>query len=195
MISLAVLWQIPPFFALEKDEILFFWEQTDTSYSKILSISKAYINKDPKKALNFTEQIITSTNDPLLKAKSYLQNGIIYTFSLEKQNESSLENLFEAQTIYKINNKLKELIFTEILIGEVYKKIGDTKRANIHFENAFNSSKKINLYNLSYLAFLAEYDLNINTKKFPNETLNNLINNFQNSGLKAYAFYIYIKEL
>ena len=119
LISLAITCHFSSFFALEKDEILFFWEQTDTSYNKVLSISKAYINTDPLKALSFTEQIIANTNDPLLKAKSYVQNGIIYTFSLEKENESSLENLFEAQTIYKSNNKLKELIFTEILIGEV----------------------------------------------------------------------------
>lgn len=190
LISLAITCHFSSFFALEKDEILFFWEQTDTSYNKILSISKAYINTDPLKALSFTEQIITNTNDPLLKAKSYVQNGIIYNFSLEKKNESSLENLFEAQTIYKGNSKLKELIFTEILIGEVYRKIGDIKRANIHFENAFNSSEKIELSKLSYLAFLAKYDLNINAEEFPYDRINDLINSFQNSNLKAFAFYI-----
>ena len=71
------------------------------------------------------------------------ENGIIYNYDYNNQNESSLENLLAAKEIYKKMKKIPQLIFTEILIGEVFRKFVDNKRAEISFEEAFNSSIKI----------------------------------------------------
>ena len=182
-------------FGLEKEEVLFFaiqndtlFNNNDTLYQNNLVLSRAYIGENPEKALIYSSQAIANTNNPFLKASCFLQNGIIYNYDYNK-NEASLENLFAAKEIYKEMKKVHQLIFTEILIGEVYRKFGDEKRAAMSFEEAYKSSIKINATNLAYFAFLAQIDLNIGSE-FPNEELNLLIHNLGDLSQMAYSFYL-----
>jgi len=145
------------------------------------------MGENPEKALIYSSQAIANTNNPFLKASCFLQNGIIYNYNYTNKNESSLENLFAAKEIYKEMKKVHQLIFTEILIGEVYRKFGDYKRSEISFREAYNSSKKISAPNLAYFAFLALMDLKIDNE-FPNSELNSLIHNLGNLNQMAYSF-------
>ena len=147
------------------------------------------MGEDPEKALIYSSEAIANTENPFLKAICYLQNGIIYNYDYVDQNESSLENLLAAKEIYKEMKKVHQLIFTEILIGEVFRKFGDNKRAEISFEEAYNSSIKINAPNLAYFAFLAKIDLNVDGD-FPNQELNTLIHNLSDLNQMAYSFFL-----
>jgi tetratricopeptide (TPR) repeat protein len=147
------------------------------------------MGENPEKALIYSSQAIANTDNPFLKASCYLQNGIIYNYDYNDKNESSLENLFAAKDIYKEMKKVHQLIYTEILIGEVYRKFGDKNRAKISFEEAFNSSLKIKAPNLAYFAFLAQIDLNLNLT-FPDSELTLLIQNLGDFDQMAYSFYL-----
>ena len=182
--------------ALDKEEVLFFATQNDTLFNnsdsifqKNLVLSRAFMVENPEKALIYSAQAIDNTDNPFLKAGCYLQNGIIYNYDYSDKNESSLENLFAAKEIYRELKKVHQLIFTEILIGEVYRKFGDKKRAAISFEEAFNSSLKIDAPNLAYFAFLAQIDLTV-SKSFPIEKINLLIHNLGNLNQMAYSFFL-----
>lgn len=152
-------------------------------------LSRAYMGENPEKALIYSSEAIASTENPFLKAICYLQNGIIYNYDYNNQNESSLENLLAAKEIYKKMKKIPQLIFTEILIGEVFRKFGDNKRAEISFEEAFNSSIKINAPNLAYFAFLAKIDLKVGGV-FPDQELNTLIHDLSDLNQMAYSFFL-----
>ena len=147
------------------------------------------MGENPEKALIYSSEAIASTENPFLKAICYLQNGIIYNYDYNNQNESSLENLLAAKEIYKKMKKIPQLIFTEILIGEVFRKFGDNKRAEISFEEAFNSSIKINAPNLAYFAFLAKIDLKVGGV-FPDQELNTLIHDLSDLNQMAYSFFL-----
>ena len=174
------------YFAIQNDTL---FNHKDTLYQNNLVLSRAYIGENPEKALIYSSEAIASTENPFLKAICYLQNGIIYNYDYGNKNESSLENLLAAKEIYKNLKKVPQLIFTEILIGEVFRKFGDNKRAEISFEEAFNSSIKINAPNLAYFAFLAKMDLNI-SGGFPNQELNTLIHDLGDLNQMAYSFFL-----
>lgn len=183
-------------FSLDKEEVIYFaiqndtlFNDNDTLYLNNLILSRAYMGENPEKALIYSSEAIANTDNPFLKASCYLQNGIIYNYDYNDKNESSLENLFAAKEIYKEMKKVHQLIYTEILIGEVYRKFGDKNRAKISFEEAFNSSLKINAPNLAYFAFLAQIDLNLNST-FPNSELTLLIKNLGDFNQMAYSFYL-----
>jgi len=174
------------YFAIQNDTL---FNHNDTLYQNNLVLSRAYMGEDPEKALIYSSEAIANTENPFLKAICYLQNGIIYNYDYVDQNESSLENLLAAKEIYKEMKKVHQLIFTEILIGEVFRKFGDNKRAEISFEEAYNSSIKINAPNLAYFAFLAKIDLNVDGD-FPNQELNTLIHNLSDLNQMAYSFFL-----
>ncbi len=181
---------------LDREEVLFFSAQNDTLFNNSDSLSqnnlvllRAYMIENPEKALLYSNQAIANTDNLLLKASCYLQNGIIYHFDYGNKNESSLENLLAAKEIYKEMKMVQQLIFTEILIGEVYQKFGDEKRAKMSFTEAFKSSIKIKSPNLAYFAFLAQLDLNIDGV-FPDKKLNDLIHKLKDYNQIAYSFYL-----
>ena len=93
---------------LDREEVLFFSAQNDTLFNNSDSVSqnnlvllRAYMVENPEKALLYSNQAIANTDNLLLKASCYLQNGIIYHFDYDNKNESSLENLLAAKEIYK----------------------------------------------------------------------------------------------
>ena len=110
-----------PIFAIDQEEALFYSEWLDTVLDNNLKLSKAYIDENPSKALSFISEAITNSDNNDLKAKCYLQSGIIYNFSFLHKSESALEYLNLAKDIYIDINDVKKLIFTNLIIGEVYK--------------------------------------------------------------------------
>ena len=124
--------------AIDKDEALYYANWIDTIQDNNLTLSKAFINENPSKALVYISQAIANTDNNFLKAKCYIQKGIIYNYSYLNKRDSALENLIAARDIYLENDKKKKLIFNDILIGEVYRKNGNLEKSNQLFNNAFN---------------------------------------------------------
>ena len=176
--------------AIDKEEALYYADWIDTIQDNNLTLSKAFINENPSKALVYISQAIASTDNIFLKAKCYLQKGIIYNYSYSNKSDSALENLMLARNIYQENDEKRKLIFNNILIGEVSRKNGNIESANQLLKNAFSDAKVIKAYPLMYLGYLAQIDLNPSILIKNDNILNNLINNFQESKLKAYAYFI-----
>ena len=112
--------------AIDKEEALYYANWIDTIQDNNLTLSKAFINENPSKALVYISQAIANTDNNFLKAKCYIQKGIIYNYSYLNKRDSALENLIAARDIYLENDKKKKLIFNDILIGEVYRKNGNS---------------------------------------------------------------------
>ena len=108
--------------AIDKEEALYYANWIDTIQDNNLTLSKAFINENPSKALVYISQAIANTDNNFLKAKCYIQKGIIYNYSYLNKRDSALENLIAARDIYLENDKKKKLIFNDILIGEVHRK-------------------------------------------------------------------------
>jgi len=176
--------------AIDKEEALYYSNWIDTIQDNNLTLSKAFVNENPSKALAYISQAIANTDNNFLKAKCYIQKGIIYNYSYLNKKDSALENLIAARNIYLENDKKKKLIFNNILIGEVYRKNGNLESANPLFKNAFLAAKDINAYALMCLGYLAQIDLNPNILINNDDSLNNLANNIYESELKAYAYFI-----
>ena len=176
--------------AIDKEEALYYSDWIDTIQDNNLILSKAFINENPSKALAYISQAIANTDNNFLKAKCYIQKGIIYNYSYLNKSDSALENLIAARDIYLDNGKKKELIFNNILIGEVYRKTGNIESSNQLFKNAFLNAKDINAYDLMCLVYLAQIDLNPNILIIKDDSLNNLVNNIYESELKAYVYFI-----
>ena len=190
VISILLL-ALPSFvLAIDKEEALYYADWIDTIQDNNLTLSKAFINENPSKALVYISQAIANTDNNFLKAKCYIQKGIIYNYSYLNKMDSALENLIAARDIYLENDKNKKLIFNNILIGEVYRKNGSMESANPLFKNAFLDAKDINSYALMCLGYLAQIDLNPNILIKNDDSLNNLVNNIYESELKAYAYFI-----
>ena len=189
---ISILLLAVPYFvlAIDKEEALYYADWIDTIQDNNLNLSKAFINENPFKALVFISQAIANTDNIFLKAKCYIQKGIIYNYSYLNKSDSALQNLIAARDIYLENDKKKELIFNNILIGEVYRKNGNIERSNPLFKNAFLNAKDINAYDLICLGYLAQIDLNPNILIKNDDSLNNLVNNIYESDLKAYAYFI-----
>ena len=145
---------LSPIFAIDQEEALFYSEWLDTLSDNNLKLSKAFIDENPSKALSFMNQAISISENNALKAKCYLQSGIIYNFSFLHKNESALEYLNLAKGIYFEINDIKKLIFTNLIIGEVYKKNGDEEKAKIIYDKAYNRAQDINSSYLTFLAYL-----------------------------------------
>ena len=73
---------LSPIFAIDQEEALFYSEWLDTLSDNNLKLSKAFIDENPSKALSFMSQAISISENNALKAKCYLQSGIIYNLSL-----------------------------------------------------------------------------------------------------------------
>ena len=186
-----LLFATPAFIlAVDKEEALYYADWIDTIQDNNLTLSKAFINENPSKALVYISQAIANTDNNFLKAKCYIQKGIIYNYSYSNKSDSALENLIAARNIYLENDKKAKLIFNNILIGEVYRKNGNIESANQLFKNSFLEAKDINAYALMCLGYLAQIDLNPSILIKNDNILNNLIDNFKESKLKAYAYFI-----
>ena len=114
--------------AIDKEEALYYANWIDTIQDNNLTLSKAFINENPSKALVYISQAIANTDNNFLKAKCYIQKGIIYNYSYLNKRDSALENLITARDIYLANDNKKKLIFNDILIGEVYRKNGNIEK-------------------------------------------------------------------
>ena len=97
--------------AIDKEEALYYANWIDTIQDNNLTLSKAFINENPSKALAYISQAIASTDNNFLKAKCHIQKGIIYNYSYLNKSDSALENLIAARDIYLKNDKKKKLIF------------------------------------------------------------------------------------
>ena len=179
-----------PIFAIDQEEALFYSEWLDTVSDNNLKLSKAYIDENPSKALSFISEAITNSDNNDLKAKCYLQSGIIYNFSFLHKSESALEYLNLAKDIYIEINDVKKLIFTNLIIGEVYRKNGEEEKAKIIYETAYNRAKDINSSYLTFLAYLSKIDLNAKLLDNKDSLLNNLIYQCIDSKLRAYSYFI-----
>ncbi|MAT67368.1 MAG: hypothetical protein CL830_03115, partial [Crocinitomicaceae bacterium] len=114
-ISILLL-AVPSFaLAIDKEEALYYADWIDTIQDNNLTLSKAFINENPSKALLYISQAIVNTENNFLKAKCYIQKGIIYNYSYLNKSDSALENLIAARDIYLENDKKKKLIFNNIL--------------------------------------------------------------------------------
>ena len=82
-----------------------------------------------KKAISASQAII-NTNNVLLKAKCYLQKGIIYNYSYTNKGKAALENYLLAKEIYTQNSVQNKLIITNILIGEAHINLGEQNKAD-----------------------------------------------------------------
>ena len=119
VISILLL-AIPSFvLAIDKDEALYYANWIDTIQDNNLTLSKAFIYENPSKTLGYISQAIANTENNFLKAKCYIQKGIIYNYSYLNKSDSALENLIAARDIYLENDEKKKLIFTNLIIGEV----------------------------------------------------------------------------
>ena len=142
VISILLL-AVPSFvLAIDKDEALYYANWIDTIQDNNLTLSKAFINENPSKALVYISQAMANTENNFLKAKCYIQKGIIYNYSYLNKKDSALENLIAARDIYLANDEKKKLIFNNILIAEVYKKNGNIEKSNQLFKNVFLEAKK-----------------------------------------------------
>ena len=82
VISILLL-AIPSFvLAIDKDEALYYANWIDTIQDNNLTLSKAFIYENPSKALGYISQAIANTENNFLKAKCYIQKGIIYNYKL-----------------------------------------------------------------------------------------------------------------
>ena len=190
VISILLL-AVPSFvLAIDKDEALYYANWIDTIQDNNLTLSKAFINENPSKALVYISQAMANTENNFLKAKCYIQKGIIYNYSYLNKKDSALENLIAARDIYLANDEKKKLIFNNILIAEVYKKNGNIEKSNQLFKNVFLEAKNISDYALMCLGYLAQIDLNPNVLIKNDDSLNNLVSNISESELKAYAYFI-----
>ena len=114
--------------AIDKEEALYYANWIDTIQDNNLTLSKAFINENPSKALVYISQAIANTDNNFLKAKCYIQKGIIYNYSYLNKRDSALENLIAARDIYSENDNKKKLIFNDILLGEVHRKNGNIEK-------------------------------------------------------------------
>jgi signal transduction histidine kinase/CheY-like chemotaxis protein len=190
VISILVLTVPSIVLAIDKDEALYYADWIDTIQDNNLTLSKAFIYENPSKALGYISQAIANTENNFLKAKCYIQKGIIYNYSYLNKRDSALENLIAARDIYLENDEKKKLIFNNILIAEVYKKNGNIERSNRLFKNVFLEAKNISAYALMCLGYLAQIDLNPKILIKNDDSLNNLVNNICEPELKAYAYFI-----
>ena len=190
VISILVLTVPSIVLAIDKDEALYYADWIDTIQDNNLTLSKAFIYENPSKALGYISQAIANTENNFLKAKCYIQKGIIYNYSYLNKRDSALENLIAARDIYLENDEKKKLIFNNILIAEVYKKNGNIERSNRLFKNVFLEAKNISAFALMCLGYLAQIDLNPKILIKNDDSLNNLVNNICEPELKAYAYFI-----
>ena len=96
-------------FAIDKEEALYYNNWNDSLQDNNLMLSKAYINSNPSKALAYISQAIINTDNVLLKAKCYLQKGIIYNYSYTNKGKAALENYLLAKEIYtQVNGRPRE---------------------------------------------------------------------------------------
>ena len=103
-ISILLL-AVPSFaLAIDKEEALYYADWIDTIQDNNLTLSKAFINENPSKALLYISQAIVNTENNFLKAKCYIQKGIIYNYSYLNKSDSALQNLIAARDIYLEND-------------------------------------------------------------------------------------------
>ena len=165
-------------------------EEISDEMKDTVKVVKMNIDENPSKALSFISEAITNSDNNDLKAKCYLQSGIIYNFSFLHKSESALEYLNLAKDIYIEINDVKKLIFTNLIIGEVYRKNGEEEKAKITYETAYNRAKDINSSYLTFLAYLSKIDLNAKLLDNKDSLLNNLIYQCIDSKLRAYSYFI-----
>jgi len=169
-------------------------ELLDSLTDNNLILSKEYLKDNPTKAISFITQTIETSDNELLIAKFYLQAAIIYNYSFLHKGESALENLLKAKEIYFRTKNQEKLIFTDILIGQVYVKTGDLLAAKNIFKKAFKKSQEFKAFPLAFLAHLALIDIDNSLLVFNDEELIKLIDKFDNSKEKAHAFFISFKR-
>ena len=162
----------------------------DTVSDNSLKLSKAYIDENPSKALSFLREAVNNSDNKNLKAKCYLQSGIIYNFSFLHKSESAIEYLNLAKEIYIEINDVKKLLFTNLIIGEVHRKNGEEEKAKIIYETAYKRAKGINSSYFTFLAYLSKIDLNEKLLDNKDSLLNNLIYQCKDSKLRAYSYFI-----
>ena len=193
--TISILVIIPSsIFAIDKEEALYYNNWNDSVQDNNLMLSKAYINSNPSKALAYISQAIINTDNVLLKAKCYLQKGIIYNYSYRKKGQAALENYFLAKKIYTQNNIQNKLIITNILIGEAYINLGKKNKADLLFSKTKELANKNRESFLVVLAYLAELDLNYLESKNAFENFTKIAANIKQQKNSAYAYYLFYKR-
>ena len=193
--TISILVIIPSsIFAIDKEEALYYNNWNDSVQDNNLMLSKAYINSNPSKALAYISQAIINTDNVLLKAKCYLQKGIIYNYSYRKKGQAALENYFLAKEIYTQNNIQNKLIITNILIGEAYINLGKKNKADLLFSKTKELANKNRESFLVVLAYLAELDLNYLESKNAFENFTKIAANIKQQKNSAYAYYLFYKR-
>ena len=157
-------------------------------------LSKAYINSNPSKALAYISQAIINTNNVLLKAKCYLQKGIIYNYSYTNKGKAALENYLLAKEIYTQNSVQNKLIITNILIGEAHINLGEQNKADLLLSKTKELANKNSESFLMVMAYLAELDLNYLETKNAFENFTKIVANIRLKKNSAYAYYLFYKR-
>jgi len=181
-------------YSIDQKEALHYSELLDSLTDNNLILSKEYLKDNPTKAISFITQTIETSDNELLIAKCYLQAAIIYNYSFLHKGKSALENLSNAKEIYLRTKNQEKLIFTDILIGQVYVKTGDLLVAKNIFNKAFKKSQEFKAFPLAFLAQLALIDIDNSLLVFNDDELIKLIDKFDNSKQKAHAFFISFKR-
>ena len=182
-------------FSLEKEEYLYLTSTDDSLSGSLITLSTAYINENPQRATLYNAQAINQTNKLNFKAYYLLQNSIIYNFYYSNKSDSALKNILKAQEIYKEINQIEKVILCDIIKGAIFEKIGDSKRALNEYRSAYETSKKIKLYEIAFISRLAQFDLSENTAvRFPVSEFSTLVQQIENPSIKGYAFLLINKR-
>ena len=193
--TISILVIIPSsIFAIDKEEALYYNNWNDSLQDNNLILSKAYINSNPSKALAYISQAIINTNNVLLKAKCYLQKGIIYNYSYTNKGKAALENYLLAKEIYAHNSIQNKLIITNILIGEAHINLGEQNKADLLLSKTKELANKNRESFLMVMAYLAELDLNYLETKNAFENFLKIVANIRLKKNSAYAYYLFYKR-
>ena len=193
--TISILVIIPSsIFAIDKEEALYYNNWNDSLQDNNLMLSKAYINSNPSKALAYISQAIINTNNVLLKAKCYLQKGIIYNYSYTNKGKAALENYLLAKEIYTQNSIQNKLIITNILIGEAHINLGEQNKANLLLSKTKELANKNRESFLMVISYLAELDVNYLETKNAFENFLKIVANIRLKKNSAYAYYLFYKR-
>ena len=181
-------------FAIDKEEALYYNNWNDSLQDNNLMLSKAYINSNPSKALAYISQAIINTDNVLLKAKCYLQKGIIYNYSYTNKGKAALENYLLAKEIYTQISVQNKVIITNILMGEAHINLGEQNKADLLLSKTKELVNKNREPFLMVMAYLAELDLNYLETKNAFENFTKIAASIRLKKNSAYAYYLFYKR-
>ena len=176
-------------YAIEKEELLKLVRPSDSENDDLIILNADYIEENPQRAIQYHNQAIEQINNLPFKAFYLIQNGIIYNYYYENKKDSALKSIIDAQNIFRDENNISKQILCDILKGTVFEKMGDQKRAEMEYKNAYERAKKINEFKVAFIGLLAKYDIDDpNKKNFPISESMTFISNIYSPSLRGYAF-------